>query len=198
MVDACAPRLLCKERARRDTARAMYRLLIPVILYLGVVVGAPQESNKSAESYVKIEPVSETIFQNLTPDLSEIESTGTEKNEFERHARSDDDVTTELDQSEATTEVPEPVTEIAEQADQVVQPAKGINTRSKSPSPRFYSKLSYFQKPNYASGTSLANLVERNSKRKFKSRCRCEKIWNCPKLQITVPRCPDEYFMCCF
>lgn len=34
--------------------------------------------------------------------------------------------------------------------------------------------------------------------RQFRSRCRCEKIWNCPKLQISVHRCPDEYFMCCF
>lgn len=34
--------------------------------------------------------------------------------------------------------------------------------------------------------------------RQFRSRCRCERIWNCPKLQISVHRCPEEYFMCCF
>lgn len=34
--------------------------------------------------------------------------------------------------------------------------------------------------------------------RKYKSKCRCEKISNCPKIQISVPRCPRDYFMCCF
>ncbi|XP_063388651.1 uncharacterized protein LOC134674482 [Cydia fagiglandana] len=64
----------------------------------------------------------------------------------------------------------------------------------KSP-PKFYSKLSYFEKPSYSAPT---NLVDRSAKRKFRSNCRCEKISNCPKLQITVPRCPEEYFLCCF
>ncbi|XP_063368716.1 uncharacterized protein LOC134657094 [Cydia amplana] len=64
----------------------------------------------------------------------------------------------------------------------------------KSP-PKFYSKLRYFEKPSYSAPT---NLVDRSAKRKFRSNCRCEKISNCPKLQITVPRCPEEYFLCCF
>lgn len=34
--------------------------------------------------------------------------------------------------------------------------------------------------------------------RNFRSKCRCERISNCPKIQISVPRCPEEYFMCCF
>lgn len=66
------------------------------------------------------------------------------------------------------------------------------------PSPRFYSKLSYFNKDNVYNSVST-NLVDTLPwRRKFRSRCRCERIWNCPKLQISVPRCPEEYFMCCF
>ncbi|KAJ0173328.1 hypothetical protein K1T71_011504 [Dendrolimus kikuchii] len=57
------------------------------------------------------------------------------------------------------------------------------------------SKRSSFKK-SYS--TPVSNLIERPLKRHFRSKCRCEKIWNCPKLQITVPRCPDEYFLCCF
>lgn len=34
--------------------------------------------------------------------------------------------------------------------------------------------------------------------KKFKSKCRCEKMSNCPKLQVTIARCPSDYFMCCF
>jgi hypothetical protein len=36
------------------------------------------------------------------------------------------------------------------------------------------------------------------SRRGYKSICRCEKISNCPVLQISVPRCPYEQFLCCF
>ncbi|XP_041972009.1 uncharacterized protein LOC121727989 [Aricia agestis] len=60
------------------------------------------------------------------------------------------------------------------------------------PNPRFMSKLSYYNE------VPTNNFIEKFSKRTYKSKCRCAKIWNCPKLQITVPRCPNEYFMCCF
>ncbi|XP_045539142.1 uncharacterized protein LOC106714560 isoform X1 [Papilio machaon] len=56
-------------------------------------------------------------------------------------------------------------------------------------------------KPSYFSNGRKSYLNEnfiKKGRRKFRTNCRCEKIWNCPKLQITVPRCPDEYFMCCF
>lgn len=33
---------------------------------------------------------------------------------------------------------------------------------------------------------------------RYKSKCRCSPITNCPKLQITVPRCQPNYFLCCF
>lgn len=32
----------------------------------------------------------------------------------------------------------------------------------------------------------------------YKSRCRCEPISNCPRMQISVTRCPPNEFMCCF
>lgn len=57
-----------------------------------------------------------------------------------------------------------------------------------------FTKLGYYKK----SSSTLSNSIQRPVKKRFRSRCRCEKIWNCPKLQITVPRCPDEYFLCCF
>lgn len=33
---------------------------------------------------------------------------------------------------------------------------------------------------------------------RYKSRCRCERITNCPQIQIAVSRCPSNYFLCCF
>lgn len=65
------------------------------------------------------------------------------------------------------------------------------------PTPKFVPKLSYFQKP-HVFVSFPTNSLEKTARRRFRSHCRCEKIWNCPKLQITVPRCPDEYFLCCF
>lgn len=35
-------------------------------------------------------------------------------------------------------------------------------------------------------------------RRGYRSNCRCAKISNCPKIQITIPRCPAEEFVCCF
>ncbi|GAB0099983.1 hypothetical protein DMENIID0001_158890 [Sergentomyia squamirostris] len=33
--------------------------------------------------------------------------------------------------------------------------------------------------------------------RGYKSKCRCEKIWKCHKMQISIARCPPDHFMCC-
>uniref|UniRef100_A0A2A4JD52 Uncharacterized protein n=1 Tax=Heliothis virescens TaxID=7102 RepID=A0A2A4JD52_HELVI len=66
---------------------------------------------------------------------------------------------------------------------------------TKAPTPRLLPKLSYFEKSSIDSFSQ--NLIASPGKRRFRSRCRCEKIWNCAKLQISVPRCPEEYFMCC-
>uniref|UniRef100_A0A182SKC9 Uncharacterized protein n=1 Tax=Anopheles maculatus TaxID=74869 RepID=A0A182SKC9_9DIPT len=45
---------------------------------------------------------------------------------------------------------------------------------------------------------SSGSKVRRHKYRNFKSRCRCERIWNCARLQISVARCAPDYFMCCF
>lgn len=66
---------------------------------------------------------------------------------------------------------------------------------TKLSTPRPLPKLSYYGKSS--SGSFSQNLIPIPGKRRFRSRCRCEKIWNCAKLQISVPRCPEEYFMCC-
>jgi len=51
-------------------------------------------------------------------------------------------------------------------------------------------------------GRSISTTVEQFSpvvaRRGYKSICRCEKISNCPVLQISIPRCPSEQFLCCF
>lgn len=119
---------------------------------------------------------------------------GSEQDEVIRLIRSD--VTTQNYESE-TTEPPDYVTE-RDNSLELVQETAEYESRTKAPTPRFLSKLSYFQKPDDVKSSIATNLVERPGRRRFKSKCRCEKIWNCPKLQITVPRCPNEYFMCCF
>jgi len=51
-------------------------------------------------------------------------------------------------------------------------------------------------------GRSISSAVGQLSppfvRRGYKSICRCEKISNCPVLQISIPRCPSEQFLCCF
>lgn len=37
--------------------------------------------------------------------------------------------------------------------------------------------------------------IKRNN---YKSRCRCERISNCPRIQLSVSRCEPNYFLCCF
>lgn len=71
--------------------------------------------------------------------------------------------------------------------------------RTRAP-PEFVSKapkLSYYPETRAFQSYS-ANHLDVVGKRKFRSKCSCQKIWNCPKLQISVPRCPNEYFLCCF
>uniref|UniRef100_A0AAG5D1Z1 Uncharacterized protein n=1 Tax=Anopheles atroparvus TaxID=41427 RepID=A0AAG5D1Z1_ANOAO len=40
--------------------------------------------------------------------------------------------------------------------------------------------------------------ADRNKYRSFKSRCRCERLWNCARIQISVARCAPDFFICCF
>ncbi|XP_053666460.1 uncharacterized protein LOC128715579 [Anopheles marshallii] len=46
--------------------------------------------------------------------------------------------------------------------------------------------------------TATSSKSGRNKYRNFKSRCRCERIWNCVRIQISVARCAPDFFMCCF
>ncbi|XP_055529551.1 uncharacterized protein LOC129721246 [Wyeomyia smithii] len=41
-------------------------------------------------------------------------------------------------------------------------------------------------------------VLQRYKRRKYKSKCRCERIWNCPRIQLSIARCAPDYFMCCF
>ncbi|XP_046964240.1 uncharacterized protein LOC124533121 [Vanessa cardui] len=184
-------------------------IIVPVLLYMRAVSSAPQDSNVT---FVKIEPFinNETLTQNTTTDnkvedvpLDGASNTTFENNEFIRLVRNDD-LTTESE-SDVTTELAEVTTE-----EVTTIPTTTTTTRAPKPkytqSPRFLSKLSHFKKANTINAVSTNSLnsfavstkVDRPYKRKFKSRCRCEKIENCPKLQITVPRCPNDYFLCCF
>ncbi|XP_068623802.1 uncharacterized protein [Battus philenor] len=89
--------------------------------------------------------------------------------------------------------------------DTIVNKTNIINISSHDDKPNFIPEKPKYAvgKPSFYSaspkiGYTTANLIQKSGKRKFRSNCRCEKIWNCPRLQISVPRCPNEYFMCCF
>lgn len=94
--------------------------------------------------------------------------------------------------SSETTDIFEDATERYEDITQIPE----IEPRTRA-TPKFVPKLSYFQKPQVFVSFPT-NSIEKSAKRRFRSHCRCEKIWNCPRLQISVPRCPNEYFLCCF
>ncbi|KOB76773.1 Uncharacterized protein OBRU01_05117 [Operophtera brumata] len=96
-------------------------------------------------------------------------------------------------ESSETTDIFE---EATERYVEITQIPEIIVPRTKA-TPKFVSKLSYFQKPRVFVSFPT-NSIEKSARRRFRSNCRCEKIWNCPKLQISVPRCPNEYFLCCF
>ncbi|KAJ2940238.1 hypothetical protein O0L34_g11808 [Tuta absoluta] len=161
-------------------------------------------------------PVNEKV---LNDDETHVRSENDEqKNPTKRESNSspetvvndDDDVSDETNNSRQIrsedstesyeTETVEPTEANTESVEELIQQTEVYETRTKAPTPRFLSKLSYFKKEDEVRSSIATNLVERNSRRKFKSKCRCEKIWNCGqgKLQITVPRCPNEYFLCCF
>lgn len=56
--------------------------------------------------------------------------------------------------------------------------------------------------PNHSvifhNAVNLKNLKAAKYRNHYKSRCRCERISNCPKIQIAVHRCEPNYFLCCF
>ncbi|KAG4072037.1 hypothetical protein HA402_015536 [Bradysia odoriphaga] len=68
-------------------------------------------------------------------------------------------------------------------------------------------KFSYIEARSFHHPDSPNHVTPRNDykyvkvvkyRNKYKSRCRCERIWNCPKIQISIQRCEPDYFMCCF
>ncbi|CAH4030627.1 unnamed protein product [Pieris brassicae] len=181
-----------------------YRSLIPVFLSISAALAAPQDFPGSAT--VAIVPPSPNTTNLTNSNITLIE--GKEIPPLEDPVNRDVtgvnlkesvDFTTEIDQLETTTDL----IELTPQQTSTVIPITTVKIIPRKPSfikpkPKFVSKLSYFNKASVFDGIATTNLVERTGKRKFKSHCRCEKIWNCPKLQITVPRCPNEYFLCCF
>uniref|UniRef100_A0A182R2R6 Uncharacterized protein n=1 Tax=Anopheles funestus TaxID=62324 RepID=A0A182R2R6_ANOFN len=74
---------------------------------------------------------------------------------------------------------------------------------------KFASVVGYAKKSKIRSATQTepdppktsapeSSKMRRNKYRNFKSRCRCERIWNCVRIQISVARCAPDFFMCCF
>ncbi|XP_037036391.1 uncharacterized protein LOC119074381 [Bradysia coprophila] len=68
-------------------------------------------------------------------------------------------------------------------------------------------KFSYIEARSFHHPDSPNHVTPRNDykyvkvvkyRNKYKSKCRCERIWNCPKIQISIQRCEPDYFMCCF
>ncbi|CAH2093399.1 unnamed protein product [Euphydryas editha] len=182
-------------------------LILATLLYSSAVNTAPQDSNVT---FVKIQPfIDET--QNTTLE-SRVDNASPTNITFENNEPinivSNNEVTTELE--ETATEIGDvPTTDEITTIQTTQKTTTTTTTTTRKPkitqSPRFLSKLSNFKKANSLNAVS-ANAVnsfaispkDKPYKRKFKSRCRCEKIENCPKLQITVPRCPNDYFLCCF
>lgn len=159
-------------------------------------------------TFVKIQPFIGTETQNTTLE-SRVDNVSPTNISLENH-----DFKINVSNNEVTTELEEIATEIGDvpTTEEITtqKTTTSTTTTTQKPkltqSPRFLSKLSHFKKANTLNAVStnainsfaISPKVDKPYKRKFKSRCRCEKIENCPKLQITVPRCPNEYFLCCF
>ncbi|CAF4804737.1 unnamed protein product [Pieris macdunnoughi] len=179
-----------------------YRSLIPVFLSISAALAAPQDFQGSASVAPLPNTTNVTDSNNTLVEEKEIPPLENPVSRDVTQVNLTDSVefTTEFDQLETTTDLIELT---PQQTSTVVPITTTVKTIPRKPSfikpkPKFVSKLSYFNKASVFDGIATTNLVERTGKRKFKSHCRCEKIWNCPKLQITVPRCPNEYFLCCF
>lgn len=62
-----------------------------------------------------------------------------------------------------------------------------------------YGKPKHHSKKYYGPSEQLEPTYRKYLEtRQYRSSCRCAKLSNCPKLQISVPRCPQDYYMCCF
>ncbi|KAL0818576.1 hypothetical protein ABMA28_009014 [Loxostege sticticalis] len=178
-----------------------YRVLITVSIYLVAVSSAPQDSTFTYDQPSEnssIQPGDKVDNLTLAIGATNVETPTERTNQSEITPNPNDQnsprYAREYTSSSETTEV----TEATEKSEEIEVATTELNeVKPKFPSPRYISKLGYFKKSEDYEGSALKNFLERTGKRKFRSKCRCEKIWNCPRLQITVPRCPDEYFLCC-
>lgn len=168
------------------------RQLLPIFLCLTAATPAPQDNSEI--TYVKIQPVTDGPIPFTESRIDNLPATNNTRNLQENTSKIAD---VKEETPETTETYVEATTTERYASDEIIEETVDYESRTKAPSPRFLSKLSYFQKQDVGNSITT-NLVERGGKRRFKSKCRCEKIWNCPKLQITVPRCPNEYFLCCF
>ncbi|XP_063833418.1 uncharacterized protein LOC135082548 [Ostrinia nubilalis] len=180
---------------------SVYRLLIALSIYLVAVSSAPQDS-----AVTDALPPPEDTHPRLAREPESLPVTiGRESLDSPVTIGAinvDNEATTQyptsFDNQRQREEYPTETTAATDNTEVETTELIQVKPKAKFPSPRYISKLSYFKKSEEIEGSPLNNFLERTGKRKFRSRCRCEKIWNCPKLQITVPRCPDEYFLCCF
>lgn len=160
----------------------MDRNLLTLLVYVTICSSLPSKPWEAADEY-------------HTPHLHLDDEENT--SDLNRKARQIETTVAELEAetTEAATETPEAKVTLPETPEDARTTPSELAGRSVAP--RFYSKLSYFQKNE--DERLLDNLLESKlSRRKFRSKCRCEKISNCPKLQMSVGRCPTDYFMCCF
>ncbi|XP_069356742.1 uncharacterized protein [Maniola hyperantus] len=190
--------LVCSGGRSSEQQSAEQRLILSLVVCACAVAGAPQDSGGKSPPLAPDAASLEDSFGSTAPPSAD--TTALESGEFVRHAR----------QGSFTPELEDPDTTETEElaTDAITSPRSSPGrtfTRPARPtqaSPRFISKLSYFDKPSAPSGVAT-NLLEKPDRgypgyvRKFVSSCRCEKIWNCRNLQITTPRCPSEFFMCC-
>lgn len=153
----------------------------------------PKKNNSITEKTTPLGEVKQYEVNNSDSSLSKTKDSDIDPAESILSDRVVTNENTGIDSEIDTTESYELVTEKYEEEPTVTTEVDEETT--KAPSTRLLPKLSYFGKS--ASGSFSQNLIATSGKRKFRSRCRCEKIWNCAKLQITVPRCPNEYFLCC-
>ncbi|XP_077302333.1 uncharacterized protein LOC143922851 [Arctopsyche grandis] len=198
-----------------------------VLLHVCKQVYAVHNANQHDDekiTYVQIKPLTDQSTLSVIPILdmsrsakiegSPVYSLTINKLSAGRFRRSDDDSekTTDDDENHEseyrfdTSEAILPDVEDSVDNEQQSHLETEIGAENDFIKPNIYNKnnIGSLLKPRFPTKKYYSNLDVNPGYRKylemrqFRSRCRCERIWNCPKLQITVPRCPDEYFLCCF
>lgn len=151
------------------------------------------KTNTSTEHNIPTEEIKETESDHSDDILPEATNSGIVTAESILNDRVATNDNSGLNSEIVTTQSEELVTEKYEEDTTVTTVVEEETT--KAPTPWQLAKLSHFGKSTI--GSFSQNLITHPGKKRFRSRCRCEKIQNCAKLQISVPRCPSEMFMCC-